>query len=105
MSTFSNTALSNLMLFVSIGSSSVVSLNYEINQPMIPENTPILENHYNIENWNNSIFATNSDYIVQDNNVTKISTILDFSKRILRNSKDLDGEFVDIVNENFWDLI
>lgn len=34
---------------------------------------------------------------------------VDLMKKIiiekLTNTKDLDGEFVDIVNENFWDLV
>ena len=28
-----------------------------------------------------------------------------FSKKITDNLKDIDSEYVDIVNENFWDLI
>ncbi len=35
----------------------------------------------------------------------KIQTILKFAENLISNSQDMDGEFVDIVNENFWDLI
>ena len=35
----------------------------------------------------------------------KLQTIIDFSKKVLQNTKDIDSEFVDIVNDNFWELI
>jgi hypothetical protein len=34
-----------------------------------------------------------------------IEILIDFVKFLIDNSKDIDPEFVDIVNNNFWDLI
>ncbi len=50
---------------------------------------------------NNSTNKTNinlDDYI-------KVESLLEFSKKLVENSIDIDGEFVDIVNDNFWDII
>lgn len=44
-----------------------------------------------------------SDHQLKDED--KIQVIIDFSQKLLNNSKDIDGEFVDIVNKNFWDLV
>jgi len=35
----------------------------------------------------------------------KKKTMISFTNDLLKNSKDIDSEFVDIVNDNFWDLI
>ncbi len=45
------------------------------------------------------------DYQLQDESMEKLQTIIDFSKKVLQNTKDIDSEFVDIVNDNFWELI
>lgn len=34
-----------------------------------------------------------------------METINNFARKILENSFLLDGEFVDFVNNNFWDLL
>lgn len=35
----------------------------------------------------------------------KLQTIIDFSNKVLQNTKNIDSEFVKIVNDNFWELI
>lgn len=35
----------------------------------------------------------------------KISALLTVAKQLTQNSENIDPEFVDIVNKNFWDLI
>ena len=35
----------------------------------------------------------------------RISTLLTVAKQLTQNSENIDPEFVDIVNKNFWDLI
>jgi hypothetical protein len=34
-----------------------------------------------------------------------IQTVIDFLKTVVQNTKDIDVEFVDIVNDNFWELM
>ena len=35
----------------------------------------------------------------------QIDTIINLSMNLIQNSKNIESEYVDIVNENFWDLI
>lgn len=37
--------------------------------------------------------------------IEKIETIIDFSRTLLENSKDIESEIAELVNEHFWDLI
>lgn len=88
-------------------SSTVVSLSYEDTPSLIPEVKPEYVYELNMDNLKDKDKAFNSstNYTLQDDYSEKIETILGFSKKIVANSKDLDSEYVDIVNENFWDLI
>ena len=43
--------------------------------------------------------------ITDNENIEKIKTIIDFSNKLIQNTTDIDGEFVDIVNKHFWELI
>ena len=40
-----------------------------------------------------------------NNKVRDYLVILNFSKKLFRKSKSVEKEFVDFVNENFWDLL
>ncbi|RLB67790.1 MAG: hypothetical protein DRH08_02750 [Deltaproteobacteria bacterium] len=68
---------------------------------------PALEHEYqsvkSIADWKENAFNKLPTYSAQDKE--KYQAILDFSQNILDNSTDIDSEFVDIVNENFWDLL
>jgi uncharacterized protein YdgA (DUF945 family) len=57
-----------------------------------------------IADWKD-IALRQSDYQFQDESIKKLQIIIDFSKKVIQNTKDIDSEFVDIVNKNFWELI
>ena len=104
MGNSSNSSLSNLVVLASL-SSTVLSLSYDDTTTLIPEVKPDYSQHVNLSDWKDNAFNTSTDYTIQDDYSEKIQTILRFSKKILNNSKDLDSEYVDIVNENFSDLV
>ncbi len=56
-----------------------------------------------------SAFQNESSSIISykdmTNNIYDISILHDFISNILKNSIDIDNDIVDMVNENFWDLI
>ncbi|MGI6444100.1 MAG: hypothetical protein ACOX2I_00010 [Candidatus Ozemobacteraceae bacterium] len=60
--------------------------------------------HRNIADWKDNAFDQPLDYQLQNENEEKLQTIIDFSKKVLQNTKDIDSEFVNIVNDNFWEL-
>ncbi|NJY61438.1 hypothetical protein HC174_01535 [Salinimicrobium sp. CDJ15-81-2] len=102
----SNSSLSNIVVLATI-SSSVLSLSYDISDANIPVMRADYEHHLTMRgDWKDSAFNPSSDYYLdEDSQSSKIQTILKFSNDLIKNSKDLDSEYVDIVNENFWDLI
>lgn len=103
MGTISNSSLSNLLVLAAL-SSTVICLPYE-SYSLIPEVRYSYQYHVNIADWKDTAFNLSADYKIQDENSSKIETIVAFSKKIIGNSIDIDSEFVDIVNDNFWDLI
>lgn len=104
MLTNSNTSLSNLFILASL-SSSVVSLSHETESYLTPLHVASFEHHANIADWKDNAFNPSFDYSFHNEDVEKIHTMISFTKNLLENSKDIESEFVDIVNDNFWDLI
>lgn len=96
-------SLANFVILATI-SSSVLNLSYDSNS-LIPK----MNHAYNCQNyiadWKDNAFNLSLDYQIQDESLVKIQTIVEFSKKVLSNTKDIDSEYVDIVNENFWELI
>ena len=52
------------------------------------------------------LLKNNSEYLnVIDDDEIKLNTLLNFVDKIAENQKNIDSEIVDLVNENFWELI
>ena len=103
MGTNTYNSLANIVLLATI-SSSVISLSYD-SDSLIPKMNHKFSYQSNIADWKDYAFNHSVDYKLQDESMEKLQTIIDFSKKVLQNTKDIDSEFVDIVNENFWELI
>ncbi len=99
-----NSSLSNLVILATL-SSSVVSLNHETESYLTPQNEAKFEHHVDIADWKDKAFKESYDYSFHNEDVDKMNTMILFTKNLLENSKDIESEFVDIVNDNFWDLI
>jgi hypothetical protein len=58
-----------------------------------------------IVDWDgkNAYKISDYDYINAEEN--RIDIIFNFAQKLIQNSKDIDSEFVEIVNNHFWDLI
>jgi hypothetical protein len=95
--------LGNIIIFVAL-SSSVVSLPYEHDE-LIPSMNYQYPYQDNISNWKENSFNNFEGYLTQNVDARNILAILEFSNKILRDSQDIDIEFVEIVNQNFWELI
>lgn len=104
MSPVSNSTITNLILMATI-SSSVISLSYDSQDSLIPKDEATYTIMKNIAEWKDNAFNTLPDYTLPNEEQEKIQTIVGFSHMVLSNSTDIDSEYVDIVNENFWDLI
>lgn len=104
MTTNTNTSLSNLIISATL-SSSVVGLSHETESYLTPQQEAKFEYRTDIAEWKDNAFNQSYDYNLHNENMEKINTIISFTKNILEKSKDIESEFVDIVNDNFWDLI
>lgn len=105
MWTNTNTLLSNLKLTTPL-SSSVSNMN------LGTENYPTLQippkSEYSEDissSWRDEAFNMSDIYNFHNEDNEKINTIVSFTQNLLENSQDIESEFVDIVNDNFWDLI
>ena len=103
MGTSSN--IKNLILLSAL-STSVIPVSYEIDRESI---TPSIEVKYTFDEnktydykkiEDNSSLELNSQ-----GDMEKIGIVISFSKELVENLKDMDSEFIEIVNNNFWDLI
>lgn len=103
MGTSSN--IKNLILISAI-SSSAISLNY---QNQTQKSAPSTSAKYNFEKKQSLVYHSvddKTDYIINNRgNNQEIENILSFSKKLIEGSTEMDSEFVNIINENFWDLM
>lgn len=99
-----NTSLSNLVILATL-SSSVVNLSHDSESYLEPIHEANFKNHFDIVDWKDSAFNQSGAYSIDNKSDEKMGEIISFTKKVLNNSKDIESEFVDIVNDNFWDLI
>ncbi|NEW79844.1 MAG: hypothetical protein GZ086_10565 [Gelidibacter sp.] len=97
-----STNLKGLVLMTAI-SSAIVPLNYESYDKI----TPTVEAIYNSapdRAWQYNSISIGGNYVnVLENE--KLEIVLNFSQDLISNSTELDIEFVEIVNDNFWNLL
>ena len=105
MNSSTNNSISRFIVFAAL-SSSVLPLEMDDSTSMssetnighaIQQNEPI--------DLDDEVFNVSSSYKLRDYSANRIDSIIYFSKNVINNSKDIDGEFVNLVNENFWDLV
>lgn len=92
----SGTTIKSILLMTAIGASATnVPLPYQID-PLDLNQTP--PTYRNIDE------LSTTQYLNLDEKF-QIDTIINLSMNLIQNSKNIESEYVDIVNENFWDLI
>ncbi len=99
----SNTTVTNLVIAATL-SSSVIFLPYSADED-IPENNYNSNTDIHTMDWREEAFNTTSEYSIGNESLNREQAIIDFANKISENTKDIDSEFVDIVNDNFWDLV
>jgi len=102
---YTDAFIPSLVLLTTL-STSVLSVSYEA-----PYLLPKDESNYSTEivmsNLKNNMFNDIPNLSIENDNYinNKINIIVEFSSKLISNSIDIDSEFVDIVNEHFWELI
>lgn len=103
MGTNNYTPLTNLAILATL-STSVVNLAYEPDW-LIPKMNHVYQVANDISGWKDNAFNKSADYQIHDYGFDNFKTIVEFSKNVLYNTKDIDSEYVGIVNDHFWDLL
>ncbi len=96
------TSLATLVLFATINTSTIC-VPFDSN--MLPTCIPKYDPPNQINNWRELSLNNYPTSLSNNIELEKIDIIVSFSKNVIENSKDIDSEFVEIVNNNFWDLI
>lgn len=103
MGTNSNNTFANIFLFATLGTSAI-SLPFEFDY-LLPKSEVKYTYSEQLCNWDNSSSILTSEYNLINEDSENMNTIISFSKKLLEQSKDLENEYAEIVNRNFWDLI
>lgn len=95
-----------LLLFASVAASSTVTpLLYDANPIYHPTEAGNYNVNREITEWDNMNIYGLSQIDLTYAQEAKVDTIIEFAQKLINDSKDIDSEFVEIVNEHFWDLI
>lgn len=93
------------LILLSALSSSILPVSYEINRSI----TPSIEATYKFDKattWDYREIDNKSNFELNNRIETeKMNIILSFSKELVDNLTEMDSEFIEIVNSNFWDLL
>jgi len=89
------TTLKGVFLLAAIGASNTIApLPYQYN----PIYTSVIGIYDEIKELNENYYKTFRDE-------SQLEIIANVSKHLIANSKNIEPEFVDVVNNNFWELI
>lgn len=102
----SNNNISGVFLYATILGGGIMNLPHSSDNIIPRENHQNTYRESHIEDWNTNKLEATTDFTLPNSSENhKLQTIIDFSRNLMDNSKEIDGEFVDIINENFWDLV
>ena len=105
MSNTTNSSITSSVIILATVSTSVLTLSYEEDRLTALSKLGHDDKNLLVVKSNPYYEEVKGDYLIDHDSSYKESTIVEFSKKLIDNSLDIDSEFVDIVNENFWDLI
>ena len=102
MGTTTTTPLATILLLAAMNSGTVC-LSLETN--ILPSCNATYTYTHDLSQLRDQILYDIPVYTTVESETAKINLIVAFSKNIVEHSKDIDSEFVEIVNNKFWDLI
>lgn len=104
MESTGSSTLTNVLIAASLGSTAL-SMPIAENWPYIPTSKSEISAHGLSFEGNDNVYEGHLEYRLVWEDSDKLQTIFNFSNKIIENTSDMDQEFLDIVNDNFWDLI
>lgn len=98
MNTSTANSLKYNLLIATMGTAILAPVYYEPSQAILPTQN-LSYKQLAINSWGSS--ALSSPY----SPVAKIEIITTFSKRLLENSRDIDADILDVIDDIYWDLL
>ena len=99
-----NASICNLLFLATISGSSV-NLGYDTNN-LIPGINMVSDiQTQNIEDWKMNVLNLSPWYTIMEDESEKLAILFRFSQKLVDYGVDLDSDIVEMVNENFWDLL
>lgn len=86
-------------------SSSVLNIDYLTGNLLPQKIFTEVHQQSQLSDWKDRAFNLSTQYTILDDETEKINILIQFSKKLMVRSVDLDSEIVDMVNENFWELL
>jgi len=87
------------LIIAAFGTAIIAPIQYDFNTYFVPNETPVYRN-LTSNSWEEEINLSTTYNIEQ-----KINALKTFSEKILKNTKNIDPEILEIVNQNYWDLL
>src|SRR5690625_2833514 len=100
-----NTAnsLKNLIIMTTLSTSVMSAYDAQL---LVPEkNYSEPDRIDDVADMMDTVFDQPPQYTYHDENQSRFQAVEDFARKVHANTKDIDNEFVEVVNENFWDII
>lgn len=86
------------LILAAFGTTMLAPIQYDLDSSFIPAKT-IAHQNLTSNSWEGEI-------ILSSNSIDpKINSLKAFSENLLKNTSDIDTEILEIVNDNYWDLL
>ena len=93
----------NLLLLATMGTSTLsIPFDYNISNMKYEIN---YLNTFQPQELTETLFTAPSEYNSTMSNIEDIKEIINFSRKLITRSTDLESKYSDVVDKHFWDLI
>lgn len=98
---------SKLLLAIPMGTAALFPIDYEasIIDLGLPDRTAVYQSLETGYAWEKDLTSFDPQSLEEIEEKKHMNIIMGFSKRLIENSKNLDDEILEKLNENFWDLL
>lgn len=98
MSKSTGTNIGTNLMITAFGTAILAPIHYDFDNSFTPSETiayqPLSQN-----SWDNEINLSSNPTEL------KINSLKSFSENLLKNTSDIDPEIMEVVNENYWNLL
>jgi len=98
MSNSTGTNIGANLFLAAFGTAVLAPIQCELNSSEIPVETIAYQQLTN-NSWDETILLVNNQVD------SKFNLLKDFSENLIKNTKDIEPEILEVINKNYWDLL